>query len=530
MKSFKQIISEIAVPKPAEEKAFWDQHSQAIGKHPVATDAQHKGIDKPKAKRKADQEGDANYDKAVMNKDTRMKGAAVGVNEAADTASPDESSMAMDQADFIAYVAGEMKEHLKAGKEFPEWMQNKLSKLQQAAQDLHGNFGAHGDDMDEALSSGQKKLDHNKNGKIDAHDFQLMRKKKMKEEAKLDEATFSMDIDYNYEKKLEAGAKKAGLGVKFIQHGGATEMVLTGDKDKITKFLKARRVPASEISSGFIKEEAEQIDEISQETLRQYHGKAGADLRAKRDKLDKGTLTTADLKKGQNRVKGLNRAANKMEEVEQLDELSPKTLDNYKTKASMGDKSDSALRKKARAHKTLGNDAEAKRLKDKAKKRSDSFTKAAARSLAQTTGYTGEKGSKLDKAANKMPQSYRKVPRKEEVELDETTSSALKRPVTQTGSDGKTRTVMKKARTDVTNDRGQDKITTRESVEVMDEAFRQGIVKFNDKSQMILKKEDADALNNLFKNMSSSGKNKMTKEAMESKKAFEEILSFAKEA
>lgn len=89
---------------------------------------------------------------------------------------------------------------------------------------------------------------------------------------------------------------------------------------------------------------------------------------------------------------------------------------------------------------------------------------------------------------------------------------------------------MKKARTDVTNDRGQDKITTKESVEVMDEAFRQGIVKFNDKSQMILKKEDADALNNLFKNMSSSGKNKMTKEAMESKKAFEEILSFAKEA
>lgn len=65
--------------------------------------------------------------------------------------------------------------------------------------------------------------------------------------------------------------------------------------------------------------EAVELDEISQETLRQYHGKAGADLRAKRDKLEKGTLTMKDVKQGQNRVKGLNRAANKMESVE-LDE------------------------------------------------------------------------------------------------------------------------------------------------------------------------------------------------------------------
>ena len=118
----------------------------------------------------------------------------------------------------------------------------------------------------------------------------------------------------------------------------------------------------------------------------------------------------------------------------------------------------------------------------------------------------------------------------ESVEVTETTSSALKRPVTMTGPDGKTRTVMRKANADRTDDRGQDKIATRESVEVMDEAFRQGIVKLNDKSQMILKKEDADALNNLFKGMSAGNRNKMTKEAMENKKAFEEILSFAKEA
>lgn len=92
----------------------------------------------------------------------------------------------------------------------------------------------------------------------------------------------------------------------------------------------------------------EQIDEISQDTLRSYHAKAGADLQKKKEKLRAGTLTSKEHKKGQDRVKGLNRSAAKMEEVEldedqllaleafmqtedfaQLDELSKTTLGNY---------------------------------------------------------------------------------------------------------------------------------------------------------------------------------------------------------
>ena len=53
--------------------------------------------------------------------------------------------------------------------------------------------------------------------------------------------------------------------------------------------------------------------------------------------------------------------------------------------------------------------------------------------------------------------------KKEEVEqIDETTQSALKRPVTMTGPDGKTRTVMKTAKPKNTDDHGQDKIRTNE--------------------------------------------------------------------
>lgn len=76
----------------------------------------------------------------------------------------------------------------------------------------------------------------------------------------LGEEVFAMDIDYNDEKSLARAAKSAGITAKFVQAGGATEMQLKGDKNKITKFLKARKVPASEISRGWFKEEVE-LDE-----------------------------------------------------------------------------------------------------------------------------------------------------------------------------------------------------------------------------------------------------------------------------
>lgn len=63
-------------------------------------------------------------------------------------ASPDEASMAMKQAEFIQYVGREVGEHIKGNKEFPEWMQNKLSAVHQAAKDLHATLGAHGGDED----------------------------------------------------------------------------------------------------------------------------------------------------------------------------------------------------------------------------------------------------------------------------------------------------------------------------------------------------------------------------------------------
>lgn len=69
-------------------------------------------------------------------------------DEDKEPASPDEGSMAKKQAEFIMYVGREVAEHIDAGKEFPEWLQNKLSALHEKAKSVHSALGDHGEDDD----------------------------------------------------------------------------------------------------------------------------------------------------------------------------------------------------------------------------------------------------------------------------------------------------------------------------------------------------------------------------------------------
>ena len=55
-------------------------------------------------------------------------------------ASPDESSMAVDQLKFMKYAAEQMMQHIQSGGEFPEWMQNKLSGTHEKFKTLYANI------------------------------------------------------------------------------------------------------------------------------------------------------------------------------------------------------------------------------------------------------------------------------------------------------------------------------------------------------------------------------------------------------
>ena len=69
-----------------------------------------------------------------------------------------------------------------------------------------------------------------------------------------------------------------------------------------------------------------------------------------------------------------------------------------------------------------------------------------------------------------------------------------------------------------------------EEFDQIDEAYTPGKMKLKDGSSVNVTKEEAVALNQLFQELNSSNKKKMEKKMMESKKGFDEIAKFAKEA
>lgn len=73
-------------------------------------------------------------------------------------ASPDEASMALDQAKFIGYVAKEIEEYIQGNNEFPEWMQNKLSGLHEKAKGMHAVMAGKYDETNESLRKDVAKL------------------------------------------------------------------------------------------------------------------------------------------------------------------------------------------------------------------------------------------------------------------------------------------------------------------------------------------------------------------------------------
>jgi hypothetical protein len=117
---------------------------------------------------------------------------------------------------------------------------------------------------------------------------------------------------------------------------------------------------------GTVKEEAEQIDELSKKTLGNYAHAGVRDIASRQYALGKGDKSNTG--KLMNRRKGVDKAISKLskEEVEQVDELSKTTLGNYIKSAS----ADVGHKKADAAYSNMsGNDKLANRHTDKARKR-----------------------------------------------------------------------------------------------------------------------------------------------------------------
>jgi hypothetical protein len=139
----------------------------------------------------------------------------------------------------------------------------------------------------EALKGSQHKIDANKNGKVDAHDFKLLRKKKkVAEEAE--------QIDELEKKTLGSYIKKASGAeqpknvmspknvplTKIAAYQGDSETGHFGSRfnqatyDKAERLRKNRETGIKRATDKLTKEEVEELEELSKKTLGSYVKKA----------------------------------------------------------------------------------------------------------------------------------------------------------------------------------------------------------------------------------------------------------------
>ena len=227
-------------------------------------------------------------------------------------------------------------------------------KMDDRRKTRHGYNPGEDEKVYEELKGNQHKLDHNKNGKLDAHDFKLLRKKKKvaEEVEQIDE--LSTPTLQSYRKKARA---QGNAIVDKMKIGG-------GDwsKDqKDTKTLRKRAAGAQASGKQLVKrgeslktEETEQLDELSKNTLRSYVDKRATQRDLTSHDIVRRNIAAASGVKPRNKpesaasIRSYHRAINKIvkdkdspdrpkvlatEEAEQIDELSKGTLGRYAQKA-----------------------------------------------------------------------------------------------------------------------------------------------------------------------------------------------------
>jgi len=160
----------------------------------------------------------------------------------------------------------------------------------------------------EELHPNQVKLDKNKNGKLDAHDF-----KKLRGESKCDEDD---DMEEGYASHAQRKAVWASKNEKGVKEEFALE-----------------DFTLEEIQDFMMSEDFEQLDELSKNTLQNYIAGASTDMARSGNTLGRlqthGKLPDVEKRISKNlskRYHGINKAAEKLtkEQVEEIEALAAK--------------------------------------------------------------------------------------------------------------------------------------------------------------------------------------------------------------
>jgi hypothetical protein len=181
--------------------------------------------------------------------------------------------------------------------------------------------------MDEALKGSQHKIDANKNNKIDAHDFKLLRAKKevKKEDVESVEEGYYKNMDTNRKEDERLAAKKKKDTLPFTPDKPKAKVATPG---KFGYGYSAARHLARQGMAGMTKEEQEFIDELNKSTLGSYINKSAKDAV---DRTAQEVETGEIDKMADKRMKGIKLATKKLakEETDQVEEDIQKTSTGY---------------------------------------------------------------------------------------------------------------------------------------------------------------------------------------------------------
>lgn len=162
----------------------------------------------------------------------------------------------------------------------------------------------------EELKGKQHKLDKNKNGRLDAHDFKLLRKEEVEAEHIAEDKTHTVW----FQKGTKIGARSArGVGVTANSDKHAIELAKKQFSDHKDGWF------VSKIKSH-AKEEVENIDELSNKTLRSYSVGASRHLMdikpawTKPSEYQNKAAVGAHGKTAQKRAQGLEKAGEKIKQ------------------------------------------------------------------------------------------------------------------------------------------------------------------------------------------------------------------------
>ncbi len=186
-------------------------------------------------------------------------------------------------------------------------------KMADRRKDRHGYNPGEDEKVYEELKGSQHKIDANKNGKVDAHDFKLLRSKKKKVAEEAEQIDETAKIVAHLQKRYGDNIRKSH--------------VMSAAKDFGVDSSKLAKAVRTKLGKNMLDEE--QIDEISATTKDSYAKKAVKQLPGL---FKKSGETADDARKYYNRKNTVRKIAN--EEAEQIDELSKKTMGSYIKKAS----------------------------------------------------------------------------------------------------------------------------------------------------------------------------------------------------